>query len=48
MKLKKKHKHKWFIELEGIQFLQCECGEIKTVDFPKQRIYIEITEGSEG
>jgi len=43
----KPHKHKWYIDLAGIQFLQCECGEIKTVDIQRKKVYIEIVDEEE-
>jgi len=41
------HKHRWYIDLAGIQFLQCECGAIQTVDIQRKKVYIAIVNDEE-
>ena len=41
----KKHKHQWFIKLDGIQFVQCDCRAIKIVEFKNPpKIPIDVQE----
>lgn len=39
------HEHKWYVDLIGIQFLQCDCGETKAVEIQRKKVYIQIIDG---